>query len=176
MHVLLTIIASTATTTGKKSSSGSSALPYLVILILFVGVYVLFIRPRSQRMRQQQSSARSLSIGDQVMSAGGIYGTVVALDTDVAEVEVSPGVILTFTRRAINARPDPAPRAPAAPEPVDEEWPIPHGDDDGPAAELDVPPADGDMAPSDGWNPAPTEGQAGPTEHDMPGDPPGTHP
>ena len=46
-----------------------------------------------------------MAVGDAVMSAGGIYGTVVALDADVVEVEVSPGVVLTFLRKAVSARP-----------------------------------------------------------------------
>jgi preprotein translocase subunit YajC len=132
MHLLLTTLAVTSTTTAKKSSSSSSTLTFLIIIVLFFGVYMLFIRPRSQRMRQQQSAARALSIGDQVVSAGGIQGTVVALDTDVAEVEVAPGVVLTFLRRSINARPDAPPRAPSPP--ADDGWSVPRD-------HLDAPPA-----------------------------------
>jgi preprotein translocase subunit YajC len=106
MHTLHTLLAATATTTAKKKSGSSSTITFLIILVLFFGVYMLFIRPRQQRMKQAQQQARTLSVGDTVVSAGGIQGTVVALDTDVAEVEVAPGIVLTFTRRAINPRPD----------------------------------------------------------------------
>jgi preprotein translocase subunit YajC len=147
MHLILTTLAVTATTTAKKkSSSSSSTITFLVILILFAGVYMLFIRPRQQRMKAQQRDARELSIGDTVVSAGGIQGTVVALDSDVAEVEVAPGVVLTFQRRAINPRTDNtrtgnpgtgAPRTsaprPSSPSPATETWSVPED-------ELDAPP------------------------------------
>lgn len=74
-------------------------------------------------MRQQQTQAKQLSVGDEVVSAGGIYGRVVAMDGDVAEVEVAPGVILTFLRRAVNARTD-APPVSTAETSMDDDWPL----------------------------------------------------
>lgn len=124
-ELILKLAQSTTTTTAKgNTSSSSSFVPLLVIALIFGVVYFAFIRPRSQRLRQQQTRARELAIGDEVMSAGGIYGRVVALDSDAVEVEVAPGVVLTFTRRAISARPPttPAEPAPVADEPIDEPW------------------------------------------------------
>ncbi len=83
-------------------------------MLVFGAVYFFFIRPRQQRMRQQQTQARQLSVGDEVVSAGGIHGRVVAIDNDVAEVEVAPGVVMTFLRRSISARPE---RPAAGPRP-----------------------------------------------------------
>jgi preprotein translocase subunit YajC len=141
MHALLTILAVTSTTTGKSSSKGSSSYIFLFVLVGFALLYFLFLRPRQQRMRQQQGVGRQIGVGDQVISAGGIHGRVVALDADVAEVEVAPGVVLTFLRRAINPRPDvPASSAPA---PIDDDWPINQapavdpGDTDPPADQTD---------------------------------------
>ncbi len=112
MHSLLTILAAdTTTTAAKHSKSSSSTLPFIFIIVIFAAVYLLFIRPRQQRMRQQQTQARELAIGDLVVTAGGIQGRIVALDSDVAEVEVAPGVVLTMLRRAVNRRPDAPPVA-----------------------------------------------------------------
>ena len=116
MHALLNILA--ATIDDDRSlprSRPSSTYTLLFIVLVFGAVYFLFIRPRQQRMRQQQTQARQLSVGDEVVSAGGIYGRVVAMDTDVAEVEVAPGVVMTFLRRAISARPGAPPRPRAGP-------------------------------------------------------------
>jgi preprotein translocase subunit YajC len=122
MHALLHLIAVGTTTTTKSSKkSSSSTYTLLFIVVIFGAVYFLFLRPRQQKMRQQQTSAKQLAIGDQVVSAGGIYGRVVAMDGDVAEVEVAPGVVLTFLRRAVNASPDTRPAA--ADPPIDDEWP-----------------------------------------------------
>ena len=163
MHLLLTLIAqsSPTTTAAKATKSSGSYVPLLIIVALFGLVYVFFLRPRQQRMRQQQTAARELGVGDEVMSAGGIFGRVVALDSDAVEVEVSPGVVLTFVRRAISPRPGSAaatgPTSSRDPEPIDDPWePEPDGPGDtagyvgdqpsggsGPTSAPDVPPSPG---------------------------------
>ena len=72
------------------------------------------------------------------MSAGGIFGRVVAMDGDSVDVEVAPGVVMTFLRRAISARPQSATPPPAPPEPPDEPWTVEPGGDSPPG---DEPPA-----------------------------------
>jgi preprotein translocase subunit YajC len=124
MHVALTILAATTTTTAKKKSSSSLA-PFLIIIVVFAAVYLLFLRPRQQRMRQQQTAARQLSVGDQVVTAGGIQGRLVAIDANVAEVEIAPGVVITMLRRAVSPSPDA--RAPSTPPPAEDEWPMQRG-------------------------------------------------
>jgi preprotein translocase subunit YajC len=108
MHTALHILAvGTTTTTHSKSKGSSSTITLLFIVVLFAAVYLLFIRPRQQRMRQQQTAARQLEVGDQVVTASGLYGRLVSLDadTDTAEVEVAPGVVISMMRRAVNPRP-----------------------------------------------------------------------
>lgn len=131
LHLILLAQSTPSTTVAKNTKSSGSYVTLIVIVVIFAAVYFLFLRPRQQRMRQQQTSARQLSVGDEVMSAGGIYGRVVALDSDQVEVEVAPGVVMTFTRRAISARPQTPGGAAQSPEPVDEPWQI---DSDGPAS------------------------------------------
>ncbi len=107
MHILLaSLLQSTTTTTVAKSTSTSGSLtPFLVLILIFGGAYLLFIRPRSKRARAQQAAARQVGVGDAVMTAGGIFGTVVEVTPQSVAVEVSPGVIMTFIPRAVSARP-----------------------------------------------------------------------
>ena len=105
MHAFLNILAATSTTTKSSHKSSGSTYTLLFIVVIFGGIYFLLIRPRQQKMRAAADQARQLSVGDEVVSAGGIYGRVVAMDADVAEVEVAPGVVMTFLRRAISAAP-----------------------------------------------------------------------
>jgi preprotein translocase subunit YajC len=128
MHLVLTILAAGPTTTTHSSSKSSgSTYTLLFIVVIFAAVYLLFIRPRQQRMRQQQSAARQLSVGDPVVTAGGVHGRLVAIDDNVAEVEIAPGVVITLLRRAVSARQDTrAPSAPPSP-PTNEDWPNQRG-------------------------------------------------
>ena len=57
-------------------SSGS-----LVVLVLMVAVfYFLLIRPQQKRVRAQQALVNAVQEGDEVMTTGGIFGTVVEVD------------------------------------------------------------------------------------------------
>ena len=105
MHQALSILAATTTTVAGTKKSTSANYSLLFIVLIFAAAYFLFIRPRQQRLRQQQTAARQMAVGDEVVSAGGIHGRLVSLSDDLAEVEVAPGVVLTFLRRAISARP-----------------------------------------------------------------------
>lgn len=102
MHtvILADLLAKAATT--KKASGSPASLIFIVLIV--VAVYFLFLRPRSRRAKQQQQSSGTLSVGDEVISAGGILGRVTNIVGDEIEVEVAPGTTLTFWRRAINLR------------------------------------------------------------------------
>jgi preprotein translocase subunit YajC len=78
----------------------------LIILALVLGVmYVVMIRPQRQRQAQHQSAIDSARVGDEVVTTGGIYGTIVETDGDDVVVEIDPkqGVNVHMTRRGIAA-------------------------------------------------------------------------
>ena len=73
-------------------------------LILLVLMWLLLVRPQQQRLRRQRELIASLEVGDEVVTAGGVMGRIVALDGDQVHLEVSPGVVVRFVRIAVNAR------------------------------------------------------------------------
>jgi preprotein translocase subunit YajC len=77
---------------------------FLIIMVLMLGVmYVLMIRPQRQRQAQQQSTIDRADVGDDVLTTGGIYGTITEADSEDVVVEIAPGVEVHLTRRAIAA-------------------------------------------------------------------------
>ena len=77
---------------------------FLIIMVLLLGVmYVLMIRPQRQRQAQQQSMIDSASVGDDVLTTGGIYGTISETEGDDIVVEIADGVTVHMTRRGIAA-------------------------------------------------------------------------
>jgi preprotein translocase subunit YajC len=78
----------------------------IFLLLLFGGMWLLLIRPQQQRLRAQRYLVASLQLGDRVVTAGGIVGTIVGLDDEDARIEVSPGVVLTFVRPAVSRKLD----------------------------------------------------------------------
>ena len=77
---------------------------FLIIMVLMLGVmYVLMIRPQRQRQAQQQSMIDSANVGDDVLTTGGIYGTISETEGDDIVVEIANGVTVHMTRRGIAA-------------------------------------------------------------------------
>jgi preprotein translocase subunit YajC len=99
-------------------SSGAITVAWIVGLVLLT--WFLFIRPRRAMVARQRQVLGALSAGDQVVTVGGIYGTIVALDGDEVRLEVAPDVVVRVARRAIAGRvgaaPEAAPEDPAAAE------------------------------------------------------------
>jgi preprotein translocase subunit YajC len=91
----------------QSSESGGSLLSLLFPLVLLGGVfYFLLLRPNRTRQRQQQTLLESLKVGDEVMTAGGIFGTLKAIDEedDTVTVEIAPGTEVRMLRRGIAQR------------------------------------------------------------------------
>jgi preprotein translocase subunit YajC len=81
----------------------------LVPLVLLGLMYLLLIRPQQQRVRRARELMSSLEVGDQIVTIGGVIGTIVELEDDRAKVRVADGVVLTFIRPAISRKVEAAP-------------------------------------------------------------------
>ena len=73
----------------------------LIIAIGFLLIYLLFVRPQKRRQSQQQQLLEELRIGDEVLTAGGIYGRISELEDDQVTIQIAPTVEVRVARRAI---------------------------------------------------------------------------
>ncbi len=73
----------------------------LLLLALLVMLFVLPARQRKRMQQQQQAMQNSLSIGTPIMTTAGLHGTVAGLGEKTVDLEVAPGVVVTFARQAI---------------------------------------------------------------------------
>jgi preprotein translocase subunit YajC len=93
----------------------------VIIVILVIGfllIYLLFVRPQKRRQTQQQQLIDELRIGDEVLTAGGIYGTISELEDDRVTVEIAPAIEVRVARRAIaGVTPEPEEDEPEDDEP-----------------------------------------------------------
>lgn len=76
----------------------------LPLLLTFGLMWLLLIRPQQRRMRQHQSVVASLRVGDEIVTAGGIMGTVTGLEDDALSLQVAPGVEMRVLRAAVSSR------------------------------------------------------------------------
>lgn len=94
--------------------------PFLMIALLFVVMYFLMIRPQQKRRREAEQMQSQIGPGDEVVTIGGLYGTVVTVDDETVMLEVAPGVQTRYARPAIARVVPPASAAPAAETVADE--------------------------------------------------------
>ena len=77
---------------------------FLIVMVLLLGVmYVLMIRPQRKRQQDHQSMIDSCNVGEDVLTTGGIYGTVTQAEGDDLVVEIADGITVHMTRRGIAA-------------------------------------------------------------------------
>jgi preprotein translocase subunit YajC len=75
----------------------------IVMVLVLVVLYVVTIRPQRQRQLQQQSMIDAAGVGDDVLTQGGIYGTITQTDGDDLVVDLGKGLEVHMTRRGIAA-------------------------------------------------------------------------
>ena len=77
---------------------------YFPIILIALFAVVLFVLPARQRKRQQaqaQALQESLAIGTPVMTTAGLHGSVAGIGDKTIDLEIAPGVVVTFARQAI---------------------------------------------------------------------------
>lgn len=74
-----------------------------IIVLLFVVMWLLVIRPQRKRQAEQQRILGSIAPGEEVLTAGGLYGTIRSVDDDEVRLEIAPGVEVRVSRRAVAA-------------------------------------------------------------------------
>lgn len=80
---------------------------YVIVLVALFGLmWFLLIRPQRRRAVEQLKMQDELRTGDEILTAGGIHGTVKAIDEDIVHVEIAPGTLVRVDRRAVAAAGD----------------------------------------------------------------------
>jgi preprotein translocase subunit YajC len=86
------------------ASGGGGGLGIFPILIFgFLILYLVVVRPRQRRQNQERQRLSELRVGDEVITAGGIYGTITGLEDDYVTVKIAPNLEVRVARRAIAA-------------------------------------------------------------------------
>ncbi|MGY1772297.1 preprotein translocase subunit YajC [Blastococcus sp. SYSU D00813] len=75
--------------------------PLILLALAFVLLIVMPARQRKRMAAQQQQMQESLQPGTPIMTTSGIHGTVAGKTDTTVDVEVAPGVVVTFVRQAI---------------------------------------------------------------------------
>ena len=93
--------AQTAPAAAAEGGLQSSLMSMLPIVLMFVVLYFIMIRPQMKKQKEHRAMVEALAKGDEVVTAGGILGRVSALGDNFIGVELASGVEVQVQRQAV---------------------------------------------------------------------------
>ncbi len=95
------MIISSAFAQGLPGSGDGGLLGFLPIILMFVLLYFLMIRPQMKRAKEQKQMIESLQKGDEVITAGGVLGRITRLGDAYVNLEIAPETEISVQRAAV---------------------------------------------------------------------------
>lgn len=83
------------------ASPESGLLGMLPLVLMFVVLYFVMIRPQMKRQKEMKAMIEALGKGDEVVTAGGVVGRITKLSDNFIHLEVANGIELQVQRGAI---------------------------------------------------------------------------
>lgn len=93
----------------QAPASGNALLQFLPLILIFGIFYFLLFLPMQRQKKQQQKMLSELKNGDEVLTNGGIVGTIVAINSDdTIDLKIKPNdTRLRFARGSVANRIEP---------------------------------------------------------------------
>ena len=79
----------------------SNLMSFLPIILMFVVLYFLMIRPQMKRQKEQKSMMDGLAKNDEVITAGGVLGKITKVADAYVTVEISSGTEIIVQKSAV---------------------------------------------------------------------------
>lgn len=89
---------------------------YLVVLV--AAFFFLIVVPQRRRMTAHRSLMAALALGDEVVTTGGLYGSIRGLDGGTVQLEIAAGIVVTVARGAIAGLTVPDPPLSGSPDQI----------------------------------------------------------
>ncbi len=87
---------------GQAGGDGMGGMASLLpIVMIFAIIYFLMIRPQQKRDQEHKAMLKALKPGDRVMTAGGIYGTLLEVNDDTVLMDLGNKVVITVARQSV---------------------------------------------------------------------------
>lgn len=76
----------------------------LVIVIAFVGFWLIVLRPARASQQRVAALQQELEVGEEVIISAGIFGTIRSVEGDRVTLEIAPGTVITVARQVVVRR------------------------------------------------------------------------
>jgi preprotein translocase subunit YajC len=95
------LIISSAYAQAATGSGDPGLVGFLPIILMFVLLYFLMIRPQMKRAKEQKAMIEALQKGDEVITAGGVVGRISKLGDQYLTLEIAPNTEIVVQRAAV---------------------------------------------------------------------------
>ena len=83
------------------AGGGADLMQFLPLVLMFVLLYFLMIKPQMKRAKEQKAMVDGLAKGDEIITGGGVLGKITRLNDAYLTVEIAPGTEVTVQRAAV---------------------------------------------------------------------------
>ncbi|HSH07433.1 MAG TPA: preprotein translocase subunit YajC [Burkholderiales bacterium] len=90
-----------AQASGGATGGDGGLITLLPIVLMFVLLYFIMIRPQIKRQKEHRSMVEALQKGDEVITAGGVVGKISELGDAYVSLEVAPNTEISVQRSAV---------------------------------------------------------------------------
>ena len=87
----------------QEAAGGSFFGGLMPLVLIFVFFYLFLLRPQQKKAKEHQQLLNSLKRDDRVITAGGIYATVVSVKENIVEAKIANGVVVQISKPSISA-------------------------------------------------------------------------
>ena len=95
------LISSAYAQSSGAASTGDGLLGLLPIVLMFVLLYFMMIRPQMKRQKEQRAMVDALKAGDEIVTAGGILGKIVKAGEHYMTIEIADNAQIIVPRGAV---------------------------------------------------------------------------
>ena len=91
-----------------QGATGGGGMSFLFMMVIIFGIMWFFmIRPQQKKQKEIQNFRNSITRGSQIVTAGGIYGTVKDIDevANTLKIEIANGICITVDKGSVFASP-----------------------------------------------------------------------
>lgn len=76
--------------------------PLLPFVLMFLVLYLLILRPQMKKQKNQQRMIDELEKNDEIVTSGGIHGTILNIKDDILVVKIADNVKIEVSRAAVS--------------------------------------------------------------------------
>jgi preprotein translocase subunit YajC len=85
----------------SPAGAGGGLMSFLPIILMFVVLYFLMIRPQMKRQKEQKAMIDALGKGDEVVTAGGLVGKITKVGDAYVTLEVAEGTEIVLQKASV---------------------------------------------------------------------------